>query len=172
MRLLTSCALKICSQSAIATCTPSRMAFGPSPSRARTSAKKDSMRASVMGVTSRPNHKYMPARSDEVARITKSESGRFAALPFSRDHKSNRHLFGTARWTRQRMLHARLLFDPFAQGHTLSEPCTRAPFRSVVAYRVRNGYCASLRDAKQGEVIETGCINDGFKVGTSASASR
>jgi len=41
-----------------------------------------------------------------------------------------------------------------------------------VAYRVRNGYCASLRDVKQDEVIETGCINDGFKVGTSASASR
>ncbi len=42
MRLLTSCALKICSQSAIATCTPSRIAFGSSPSRARASAKKDS----------------------------------------------------------------------------------------------------------------------------------
>ena len=33
--------------------------------------QKNSMRASVMGVTSRPNHKYMLARSGEVARITK-----------------------------------------------------------------------------------------------------
>ena len=60
MRLFTSCAAKICSQSARAICTPSRIASAVSPSRARMSAKKDTIRASLMGVTVRLDPEYMP----------------------------------------------------------------------------------------------------------------
>jgi hypothetical protein len=61
IRLFTSWALKICSQSARAICTPSRIASGFSPSRARTSARKDSIRASVMGHHRSPDPKYILA---------------------------------------------------------------------------------------------------------------
>src|SRR6476646_9177323 len=60
MRLFTSCALYISPQSVSAICTPSRIASGLSPSRARTSARRDSIRASDIGITIRPHPEIYP----------------------------------------------------------------------------------------------------------------